>query len=124
MTHRRHRRALIETFEPRLLYSADPGPTGIVTAVLSASAQLGDGAATLQQQGSDLIFVDIRTPDVQQLLDDLTAQQQAGRPLEVFVVGSDEDGIGLIGSVLSGCNDVSSIQVIGGNPVAFSRSPS
>jgi phosphoheptose isomerase len=113
MKRRRHHRALIETFESRLLYSADPGPAGIVTAVLAAPIQQSDGAIGLQDQGTELVFVDARTPDVQQLIDDLAAQQQAGRRVEVIVVGADEDGIGRIGSALSGRDDVSAIHVVG-----------
>ncbi|WP_374498923.1 DUF4347 domain-containing protein [Zoogloea sp.] len=113
MKRRRHHRALIETFESRLLYSADPGPAGIVTAVLAAPIQQSDGAIGLQDQGTELVFVDARTPDVQQLIDDLAAQQQAGRLVEVIVVGADEDGIGRIGSALSGRDEVSAIHVIG-----------
>ncbi|WP_284186858.1 cadherin domain-containing protein, partial [Zoogloea oryzae] len=113
MNSRRHRRALIETFESRILYSADPGPAGIVAAVLAGSAHPGDGATAIQQGGTELVFVDARVPDVQQLLDDLSAQQQAGRPIEVVVVGSDEDGIGVIGAALAGRSDVSAVHVIG-----------
>ena len=113
MKSRRHRRALIETFESRILYSADPGPAGIVAAVLAGSAHPGDGTTAIQQGGTELVFVDARVPDVQQLLDDLSAQQQAGRPIEVVVVGSDEDGIGVIGSTLAGRSDVSAVHVVG-----------
>lgn len=113
MKSRRHRRALIETFESRILYSADPGPAGIVAAVLAGSAHPGDGTTAIQQGGTELVFVDARVPDVQQLLDDLSAQQQAGRPIEVVLVGSDEDGIGVIGSTLAGRSDVSAVHVVG-----------
>uniref|UniRef100_UPI0035B2446B cadherin domain-containing protein n=1 Tax=Zoogloea sp. TaxID=49181 RepID=UPI0035B2446B len=113
MKRRRHHRALIETFESRLLYSADPGPAGIVTAVLAAPVQLSDDAIGLQGQRTEIVFVDARTPDVQQIIDDLAAQQQAGRSVEVIVVGADEDGIGLIGSALSGRDEVSAIHVVG-----------
>ncbi len=113
MKSRRHRRALIETFESRILYSADPGPVGIVAAVLAGSPQTDGGVAAIQQAGTELVFVDARVPDVQQLLDDISAQQQAGRPIEVVVVGSDEDGIGVIGSTLAGRSDVSAVHVIG-----------
>ncbi|MBN8281906.1 cadherin domain-containing protein [Zoogloea sp.] len=113
MKRRRHHRALIETFESRLLYSADPGPAGIVTAVLATPVQLSDDAIGLQGQATEIVFVDARTPDVQQIIDDLAAQQQAGRPVDVIVVGADEDGIGLIGSALSGCDEVSAIHLLG-----------
>ena len=75
--------------------------------MLAGSAHPGDGTTAIQQGGAELVFVDARVPDVQQLLDDLAAQQQAGRPIEVVVVGSDEDGIGVIGAALAGRSDVS-----------------
>ncbi|WP_298622295.1 DUF4347 domain-containing protein, partial [uncultured Zoogloea sp.] len=50
---------------------------------------------------------------MQALIDDLSAQQQAGRPIEVVAVGSDEDGIAVIGSTLAGRSDVSAVHVIG-----------
>ncbi|WP_374245141.1 DUF4347 domain-containing protein, partial [Zoogloea sp.] len=113
MSRRRHRRALIETFESRILYSADPGPAGIAAAVLGASLHPGDGAATAGQGGAELVFVDARVPDLQRLLDDLSAQQQAGRPIEAVVVGDDEDGIAAIGQALAGRSDVAAVHVIG-----------
>ena len=33
----RRRRALIESFEPRIMYSAGPGPAGLAAAVLTAA---------------------------------------------------------------------------------------
>ncbi|HQA08882.1 LEPR-XLL domain-containing protein, partial [Zoogloea sp.] len=76
----KRRRALIETFESRIMYSADPGPLGLAAAVLSgAEQQVADTGAAVQHGGSELVFIDARVPDVQSLLDDLAAQQRAGR---------------------------------------------
>ena len=110
----KRRRALIETFESRIMYSADPGPLGLAAAVLSgAEQQVADTGAAVQHGGSELVFIDARVPDVQSLLDDLAAQQRAGRAVEVVVVGADQDGIAVIGSTLAGRNDISAVHLIG-----------
>ena len=53
MPHRPHAllrcRPLLEDFEPRILYSADPGPAGLASALLTA--------ADLQAEGFDEIVV-------------------------------------------------------------------
>uniref|UniRef100_UPI00262434A2 DUF4347 domain-containing protein n=1 Tax=Zoogloea sp. TaxID=49181 RepID=UPI00262434A2 len=114
MNIRRHPKALIETFESRILYSADPGPAGLAAAVLGGFEQPGNGTGgAVQQGGSELVFVDSRVPDIQQLLDDLAAQQRAGRTVEVFVVGSDDDGLALIGASLAGRHDIAAVHVLG-----------
>ncbi len=109
----RRRRALIETFEPRIMYSADPGPAGLAAAVLTAAELQVDGGEALQGAGAELVFIDARVPELQLLLDDLAAQQQAGRAVEVVVVGIDEDGVALIGEHLAGRADVTAIHLIG-----------
>ena len=114
MNIRRHPKALIETFESRILYSADPGPAGLAAAVLGGFDQPGNGTGgAVQQGGSELVFVDSRVPDIQQLLDDLAVQQRAGRTVEVFLVGSDDDGIALIGASLAGRHDIAAVHVLG-----------
>ncbi len=66
----KRRRALIETFESRIMYSA----------VLSgAEQQVADTGAAVQHGGSELVFIDARVPDVQSLLDDLAAHPAACR---------------------------------------------
>ncbi|MBL8436329.1 MAG: DUF4347 domain-containing protein, partial [Zoogloea sp.] len=109
----RRRRALIETFEPRIMYSADPGPAGLAAAVLTAAEVQVDGGEALQGVATELVFIDARLPEIQRLLDDLAAQQQAGRPIEVVVIGADEDGIAVIGDSLAGRSDVAAIHLIG-----------
>ena len=44
----RRRRALIESFEPRIMYSAGPGPAGLAAAVLTAAG--AHGYVPLMQQ--------------------------------------------------------------------------
>ena len=109
----RRRRALIESFEPRIMYSAGPGPAGLAAAVLTAAEVQVDGGEALQGSGSELVFIDARVPELQRLLDDLAAQQQGGRAIEVVVIGADEDGIAVVGDSLAGRTDVTAIHLIG-----------
>ncbi|NML24397.1 cadherin domain-containing protein [Zoogloea dura] len=105
-------RPLLETLDERILYSADPGPAGLVAAVAGVDHQVQD-AAPADIRGTELVFVDSRSPDRQQLLDDFAAQQQAGRQLEVVVVDATDDGIGAISRSLEGRGDVSAIHIVG-----------
>ena len=111
--HSRRRRAQIESFEPRILYSADPGPAGLASALLTAADLQADGGGALQGAGTELVFIDARVPEVQVLLDDLAAQQRAGRPLEVVVIDARADGIAVVGESLAGRSDVTAIHLIG-----------
>lgn len=114
MPSRRHRRALIETFESRILYSADPTPTGLAAvAVAGIQQHLDDGGTAAQGCSVELAFIDSRLPDVQVLVEDLAAQQRAGRAIEVILVGADEDGISIISEALAGRSDVSAVHVVG-----------
>lgn len=109
----RRRRALIESFEPRIMYSAGPGPAGLAAAVLTAAEVQVEGGDALQGAGTELVFIDARVPELQLLLDDLAAQQQGGRAVEVVVIGADEDGIAVVGDSLAGRTDVAAIHLIG-----------
>ena len=71
MDRHHRRRALIETFEQRILYSADPLPSGELVSAL-VGLEHTDGA-TADGGGVELVFVDTRSPDLQLLLDDLEA---------------------------------------------------
>ncbi|MDD2990284.1 MAG: cadherin domain-containing protein, partial [Zoogloea sp.] len=110
-SHHRHR-ALIETFEQRILYSADPLPSPALVSALVGFEQGSDGGTT-EGSGVELVFVDTRTPDLQLLLDDLEAQRQAGRDLEVIVIDQNEDGITKISDTLAGHHDVAAVHLVG-----------
>ncbi|MCK6396852.1 LEPR-XLL domain-containing protein, partial [Zoogloea sp.] len=64
----RRRRALIESFEPRIMYSAGPGPAGLAAAMLTAAELRVDGGEALQGAGAELVFIDARVPELQLLL--------------------------------------------------------
>jgi type III secretion system FlhB-like substrate exporter len=111
MDRHHRRRALIETFEQRILYSADPLPSGELVSAL-VGLEHTDGA-TADGGGVELVFVDTRSPDLQLLLDDLEAQRQAGRDLEVILIEQDEDGIAKVSEALAGHHDVAAVHLVG-----------
>ena len=102
---------VFEELEPRFLLSADlPGidydpvvsedyvQEAVVidlgtspTASTVNSPQSAVGAQ--QSEGHELVFVDTRTPDYEQLLDDLASQADDGRQLGIITLDADRDGI-------------------------------
>jgi hypothetical protein len=120
----RRRAPSIEALEPRLLFSADPaGAADAVAAAWVASpppdviawqtrpAPQGDiwadATAVATKAGAasavrELALVDARVPDAHRLLADLHAQRDAGRPIDVLVVGEGDDAIAALDAALSG----------------------
>ena len=97
---RDERRPLIEELEPRVLLSADLG--GILVEVGDLSqpieAEIGflleepgehataQSDVSVQELRLEVVFVDVRSPDYQQLVEDLAARGEDGRRLEVVVL--------------------------------------
>ena len=126
--------AVLEEFEPRILYSAD------------AAALLGVGAGShaplqqLQQQGDasslaagsrELVVLDLSLPDAHTLLAGLQAQREAGRPLDIVTVDAGTDGLQAVTEALAGRSDLSAMhwlshgtegQVLLGSTVMDARS--
>ena len=116
----RRRAPSIEALEPRLLFSADPvGATDAAaaawTAAISteATAWQAQPAADLNAAQTDgargaapreLALVDVRVPDVARLLAELEGQRDAGRPIDVLVVGEGDDAIAVLDAALSGAS--------------------
>ncbi|HZJ72097.1 MAG TPA: LEPR-XLL domain-containing protein, partial [Planctomycetota bacterium] len=82
-------RFVVEALEPRLLYSADLGPS-LLGAVVSPVAEqrlleseqpAQPEAPTAQTQAREVVFVDASTPDAERLIADLEAQP--GRAIDV-----------------------------------------
>jgi hypothetical protein len=113
----------IEALEPRLLFSADAvGAADAVAAAWVASvpseaiawqgrsaAEGGIGADTepasrgeAAAPARELALVDARVPDADRLLAELHAQRDAGRPIDVVMVGEGDDAIAALGTALSG----------------------
>jgi len=103
---------LIETLEPRILYSADLMPVASPGGTpLSGEQQLLDQTQPTSAQ-TELLFVDARISNYQTLVDDFMAQAGAGRQIEVIVIGADEDGVAKIGESLSSRQDVAAIHLL------------
>ena len=125
----------LEAFEPRLLYSADAlslamglgagvgagfhvsldeawtqavstaaSPSTTTTATATVTAATG--------RGLEIVVVDSSVPDAASLLADLTAQQQAGRQLEVITLNAGDDGIARITALLAQREQISALHLI------------
>ena len=111
-------RFVVEALEPRLLYSADVGPS-LLGAVVSPVAEQrlvesdplpAQPQAATQTQAREVVFVDAATPDADRLIADI--QAQSGRTIDVVRIGVDEDGLARIGAELAARQDVSAVHII------------
>src|SRR6476646_1464490 len=113
-------RFVVEALEPRLLYSADLGPS-LLGAVLvspvaeqrlleSAPQALQPQAGASQTQAREVVFVDAATPDADRLVADIAAQP--GRAIDVVRIAADEDGLARIGAELAARQEVSTVHII------------
>jgi len=101
---RTSRRLILEELEPRQLLSADliplpsdPAPLSdsllggsIVSGILTS--QPADAAALLSER-NEVVFVDPRVPDHQDLVADLARNSNSARRFEIIVLDPDRDGI-------------------------------
>ena len=110
-------RAVLEQLEPRLLMSADLNP--LATDALFATPTPASGsefraltdpghpsaviaaAVAPIQRTHELVFVDPRVPDRDQLLAGLTGQSADGRRFEVIVLDPTRDGIAQVTAALA-----------------------
>ncbi len=65
-----------------------------------------------QQERNELVLVDTATNDYQQLVDDILAQQSAGRHIEVQLLDSAQDGIEQISNFLKNYQDLDAIHLV------------
>jgi hypothetical protein len=118
---------LFEELEPRLLLSADlpgvfadgvflddddavafvPDAFEVVDAQMQETA--GDPASAVRHE---LVFIDVDTPDYQQLLDDLRANRDDSTQFEIILLENDHDGITQISEALNNANDLDAIHLI------------
>ena len=102
-------RVLMETLEPRILYSADLAAVAAVTweagreVALTQELRLQGDAAAAAQAGSttEIAFVDLSVPDAHTLVGGLEAQRAQGRPIEIVTFSATEDGLGVISRTLA-----------------------
>ena len=78
-------------------------------AVESADAsKIGERAAEV----SEVFVIDSNTPDAERLLDDLQAQKDAGRKIEVFWLDSQRDGIEQISDMLAKYSGLEAVHIV------------
>ncbi|HJY77841.1 MAG TPA: DUF4347 domain-containing protein, partial [Burkholderiales bacterium] len=102
-------RFVVEALEPRLLYSADVGPS-LLGAVVSPVAEQRLLESEPVTQAHEVVFLDAATPDADRLISDISAQP--GRAIDVVRIGADEDGLARIGAELAARQDVSAVHII------------
>ncbi len=116
------RRPLIEELEPRLLFSADFAPT-LLDNPIPASEQRVLGAdgefansTDYQDQAQhsrlEVVFIDLRVDNYQQILADIQKQNGGGRAIEVVLIDSQHDGIAQIGQFLDQHRNIDAIHII------------
>lgn len=72
----------------------------------SSNTQAADVVAT------EVAFVDESAENYQQLVDDLEAQREAGRAIDIVVLRSDSDGIDQIAEALSNYSNIDSVHIL------------
>ena len=105
----RLQRFVVEALEPRLLYSADVGPS-LLGAVMPPVAEQRLLESEPLTQAHEVVFVDAATPDADRLISDIASQP--GRTIDVVRIGADEDGLARIGAELAARQDVSAVHII------------
>jgi VCBS repeat-containing protein len=120
--HRSARRAIVETLEPRILFSADFVPAvasdlqhdgGAEQRTLAPTGEFGHVTTQdAQSQRHELVIVDANTPDYQKLVDDITKQGSADRSIEVVVLEANKDGIAQITDILAQRQDLAAVHLI------------
>ena len=125
-TRARTQRALIEEFEPRILYSAELTPlmnpalapeadASALVRLLQASAlpPSGEQSALVQARPRhEIIFVDAGVADAQTLIDSLLASRPQGTQVEVVQIRSDRDGLQQITDVLAGESGLDAVHIV------------
>ncbi len=91
-------RPLAQRLESRILFSADP-----VAAAFEPPPAL---VTTLVEQPQlatpiELIVIDTRVEGYQQMVADIVAQQQTGQPLQLLLIGAQDDAISAINSAIN-----------------------
>ncbi|HEX7970727.1 MAG TPA: DUF4347 domain-containing protein, partial [Thiobacillus sp.] len=112
---------MIEELEPRLLFSADLAPAVLDGSPIAAEQRVlgadGEYAVQASEQESarlEVVFIDTRVDDYQQLLDGIRKQDDGdgSRTIEVVLIDSQDDGITRIGDYLAQQRDVDAVHII------------
>ncbi|WP_297696753.1 DUF2341 domain-containing protein, partial [uncultured Eudoraea sp.] len=121
----RQSKLILEELEERRLFSGgiegliDPSLDSDANAIYSdingSSAQTnnsGTDAAAAEQQSQEVVFVDADVDNYQQLVDDLTKNEDGSRNIEVVVLDQDKDGIEEISEFLSTRDELDAVHII------------
>ncbi|GAA4451173.1 DUF4347 domain-containing protein [Novipirellula rosea] len=113
----------LSPLEPRILFSASPIDAAAMDAADDSAVMVAEVAPTESESSSldttsqnqatqaavEIVVVDSRVQDLQQLLEDLG---QSERNFEVFVLDAQRDGVDQISEILSGRSNVSSLHIV------------
>ncbi|HEY5738626.1 MAG TPA: DUF4347 domain-containing protein, partial [Gammaproteobacteria bacterium] len=72
----------------------------------------GENAAQAEERSHEVVFVDAGVDDYQLLVDDIRANMDLSRELEVVVLERDRDGIAQISEALKAYNDLDAIHIV------------
>ncbi len=118
--------ATIEELEPRILYSGDLNPVAAPApeAALQGEVRQIDESTvnaqhaslavfSLQEERSrEIVFVDARIPNAEQLVADITANARSERTIEIILIDASRDGIAQINEALADQKDVAAIHIV------------
>ncbi|MGZ8258874.1 MAG: DUF4347 domain-containing protein, partial [Methylotenera sp.] len=113
---------LFEELEPRILYSADAGALFHPDALApSAEVRVFDFSSpspnqTIADQTAvpthEIVFVDIRVSNYQQLVDDIKAGEDANRKIDIAILDANKNGIAQITEILSHYSNLDAVHLI------------
>ncbi|MDJ0779659.1 MAG: DUF4347 domain-containing protein, partial [Gammaproteobacteria bacterium] len=117
---RQESKFIFEELEERRLFSG--GIEGLIDTALDSSAIYADiegssqqadtGDSAAEQRSHEIAFVDASVDNYEQIVDDLRANGDDSRHIEVVVLDSDKDGIEEISEFLSGRDDLNAVHII------------
>ncbi len=115
---------VFEELEPRLLLSADPLAVAVdagAAIVQEHRLEIDENSTAIARTGNDqslsgvrneLVFIDARAPNYQQLYNDLIKAQQQGRTVHIVVLDAHRDGIEQINAALANHHDLDAVHII------------
>ena len=107
-----HFTPLLEELEPRILYAADLAPLLLAGLGAADTELLGAPGHAHAAPSHEIAFVDMSLPQAQSLVDDLLAQRQRGRDIEVQRIEAGVDGIAFVTDALAGQRQLSAVHLI------------
>ncbi len=120
---------VFEELEPRLLLSADGlavitessvatvqelvlGNNELDTLIVQQQAEQTSVVVPAKHHGSELVIIDSRAPNFQQLHNDIIHAQQQGRDIQVVVLDAHRDGIEQISEALTRYNQLDAVHIV------------